>query len=182
MKSYLKFLSRNKLYTAIEAVGLIVSLAFVIIIACYTWQQFSVSREAPDHKRIYALTTGQGDWLSAWPGELALVQDRIPDVEMGGRVNMYGTSASFDGRRVPGTSTLYEVDPEIFELLPQTFLSGGVETLNDRNQVILSESFASKISPDMDPVGKTIVIRNDTCVIGGILRVPEHSILKESDI
>ena len=33
MKSYLKFLSRNKLYTAIEAVGLAVSLAFVIIIA-----------------------------------------------------------------------------------------------------------------------------------------------------
>jgi len=27
MKSYLKFLSRNKLYTVIEAVGLIVSLA-----------------------------------------------------------------------------------------------------------------------------------------------------------
>ena len=33
MKSYLKFLSRNKLYTAIEAVGLIVSLAFVVIIS-----------------------------------------------------------------------------------------------------------------------------------------------------
>ena len=30
MKSYLKFLSRNKLYTAIEAVGLIVSLACVL--------------------------------------------------------------------------------------------------------------------------------------------------------
>ena len=28
MKSYLKFLSRNKLYTAIEAVGLAVSLAY----------------------------------------------------------------------------------------------------------------------------------------------------------
>ena len=32
MKSYLKFLSRNKLYTAIEFVGLAVSLAFVILI------------------------------------------------------------------------------------------------------------------------------------------------------
>ena len=32
MKSYLKFLSRNKLYTAVEAVGLVVCLAFVIII------------------------------------------------------------------------------------------------------------------------------------------------------
>ncbi len=29
MKSYLKFLSRNKLYTAIEFIGLAVSLAFV---------------------------------------------------------------------------------------------------------------------------------------------------------
>ena len=40
MKSYLKFLSRNKLYTAIEAVGLAVSLAFVIIIGSYVWQQY----------------------------------------------------------------------------------------------------------------------------------------------
>lgn len=31
MKSYLRFLSRNKLYTAIELVGLSISLAFVIL-------------------------------------------------------------------------------------------------------------------------------------------------------
>ena len=31
MKTYLKFLSRNKLYTAIEFIGLSVALAFVII-------------------------------------------------------------------------------------------------------------------------------------------------------
>ena len=39
MKSYLRFLSRNKLYTAIMVVGLSVSLAFVIIMGCFTWQQ-----------------------------------------------------------------------------------------------------------------------------------------------
>ena len=53
MKSYLKFLSRNKLYTAIEAVGLAVSLAFVIIIGSYVWQQFAVTREHPDRERVY---------------------------------------------------------------------------------------------------------------------------------
>ena len=47
MKSYLKFLSRNKLYTAIEAVGLAVSLAFVIIIGSYVVQQFEVKYENP---------------------------------------------------------------------------------------------------------------------------------------
>ncbi len=76
MRSYLKFLSRNKMYTAIEAAGLIVSLAFVVIIACYTWQQFSTAREAVDHQRIYALSGGQ-EYLSAWPGELSVVMDRV---------------------------------------------------------------------------------------------------------
>lgn len=33
MKSYLKFLSRNKFFTAVEAVGLVVSLAFVRLTA-----------------------------------------------------------------------------------------------------------------------------------------------------
>ena len=181
MKSYLKFISRNKLYTAIQAVGLIVSLAFVIIIFCYTWQQLSITREAPDYKRLYALTSGQ-DWLSANPGEMALVLDRVPDVEAAGRINMYGAAATFNGQRAPGNPDVYEVDPEIFEFLPQTFLAGDERVLNDKSQVILGEKFAKKLSPDMDPVGKTIIIRSDTCVIGGILRTPERSVLREADI
>ena len=181
MKSYLKFLSRNKLYTAIEAVGLIVSLAFVIVIFCYTWQQLAITREAPDYKRLYALTTGR-EWFSAWPGEMAAVQDRVPDVEAAGRINMTGTAVTFNGQRAPGNPDVYEVDPEIFEFLPQTFLSGDERVLLNRDQVILGETFAKKLSPDMDPVGKTLIIRNDTCVIGGILRVPERSLLKEADI
>ena len=83
MKSYLKFLSRNKLYTAIEAVGLAVSLAFVIVIFCYAWQQLAVTRQARDYKRLYALTTGQ-EWFYAFPGEMAVVKDQIPDVDAAG--------------------------------------------------------------------------------------------------
>ena len=169
------------MYTTIEAAGLIVSLAFVVIIACYTWQQFSTAREAIDHQRIYALSGGQ-EYLSAWPGELSVVMDRVPDVEAGGRVSDFGTSAIFNGQRVQGSVDLYEIDPEIFEFIPQTFISGSPDVLKDRNQVILGESFANKISPDMDPVGKTIIVRNDTCVVGGILKETDRSILNGSDI
>ena len=184
MKSYLKFLSRNKLYTAIEAVGLIVSLAFVIIIFCYTWQQFAITREAPDYKRVYALTNGRQDYFYAWPGEMAVVQDRVPDIETAGRIEEFGSAVLFNGEQIPGTSKVYDIDPEMFDFLPQTFLAGDADVLRDKSQVILGESFAKTISPDMDPVGKTIIIRgrNDTCVVGGILRAPERSILKEGDI
>ncbi|MBP3257871.1 MAG: hypothetical protein J6M23_07770, partial [Bacteroidales bacterium] len=75
MKSYLKFLSRNKLYTAIEAVGLAVSLAFVIIIGSYVWQQYAVMWENPDRERVYvpgtpgfpALTYGFPDAIGDIP-------------------------------------------------------------------------------------------------------------------
>ena len=53
MKSYLKFLSRNKLYTAIEAVGLAVSIAFVILIGSYVVQQYGVAHESPEWKRTF---------------------------------------------------------------------------------------------------------------------------------
>ena len=53
MRSYLKFLSRHKLYTFIEAVGLAISLAFVILIGNYAWQQWAVTRENPDRENIY---------------------------------------------------------------------------------------------------------------------------------
>ena len=42
MKTFLKFLSRNKLYTAIEAVGLAVSLAFVLIIGTSLYDQYRI--------------------------------------------------------------------------------------------------------------------------------------------
>ena len=55
MKSYLKFLSRNKLYTAIEAVGLVVSLAFVIVIGSSLRDQLTIAREVPGGKNLYIL-------------------------------------------------------------------------------------------------------------------------------
>ena len=59
MRSFLRFISRNKLYSAIEAVGLSVSLAFVIIIFCFVTEQMNIPRENPDYKNIYAMGTNE---------------------------------------------------------------------------------------------------------------------------
>ena len=44
MKSYLRFLGRNKLYTAIEVVGLSLALAFVIVLSSYIVNDMSVNK------------------------------------------------------------------------------------------------------------------------------------------
>ena len=44
--TYLKFLSRNKLYTFIEVFGLSVALGFVILLASYARTEFSVEPDS----------------------------------------------------------------------------------------------------------------------------------------
>ena len=73
MKSYLKFLSRNKLYTAIAAVGLAVSLAFVILIGSYVVQQYDVAHESPEWKRTFVLGTNEFLGLTYWDKSLRLL-------------------------------------------------------------------------------------------------------------
>ena len=182
MKSYFKFLSRNKLYVAIEALGLIVSLAFVIVISCYTWQQFAVTREANDYQRLYSLNMGREDELLATPGEMGLVLDRVPDVEAAGRIECFGTKVVYENNELPGYSHICVIDPVIFDFFSFDFVSGSKEVLNDKSQVIIEESYARKISPDIDPVGRTIIVNRDTCTIGGIIRADDHSILEKHEI
>ena len=47
IKSYITFLSRNKVYTAINVFGLSVSLMFVMLIGVYVWQEYSVDGVMP---------------------------------------------------------------------------------------------------------------------------------------
>ena len=72
MKSYLKFLSRNKLYTAIEAVGLAVSLAFVILIGSYVVQQYRMAHENPAWVSFPCLTLYFSFFFSQQPGATTL--------------------------------------------------------------------------------------------------------------
>ncbi len=42
MRSFFRFLSRNKLYTLINIAGLVVSLMFIILMGDNTWRQYSI--------------------------------------------------------------------------------------------------------------------------------------------
>ena len=111
MKSYLKFLSRNKLYTAIEAVGLAVSLAFVIIIGRYVWQQYAVTREIPDHERIFV--PGIPGYAGLTYGFRDAVSD-IPEIELISNVSRM----TFRGLRNEDVEGL-GVDQNFFAICPQ---------------------------------------------------------------
>ena len=124
MSSYLKFLSRNKLYTIIEAIGLAVSLAFVIIIGSYAWQQYSITRESPDRKNIYCF--GMPGYLGLTYAFVDEVSDRVPEVELAVR---YCNEANPPSMLVEGEEvevSCAAVSKEFFTMFPYfKFVEGG---------------------------------------------------------
>ena len=175
MKSYLKFLSRNKLYTAIEAVGLAVSLAFVIIIGSYVWQQYAVTWENPDRERVYvpgtpgfpALTYGFPDAIGD-----------IPEIESISRMCNVVVHPVIRGENTEAESV--GVEPAFFEICPQfRFVEGSADVLSAPTNAILSASFARKHSLS---VGDALDISGSSYVVGAILEDLKGTVIKPYDI
>ena len=161
MNSYLKFLSRNKLYTAIETVGLAVSLAFVILIGSYVVQQYEVAHESPDWKRTFVLGSDEFLGLTYWDKEE--LEMNIPEVEAATRAAMLWQPLIREGNELFPCSGM-ETDADFFKVFPQyRLVEGSVEDFVGKDDVLISESLARKIA---DRVG------ND--IIGQIINVDEQ--------
>ena len=81
MKSYLRFLSRNKLYTAIEVVGLSLALAFLIVLGSILIEKSQVNDDIKYADEIYSLaTTGEYASIGHY-GSVGSFLDQIPMVK-----------------------------------------------------------------------------------------------------
>ena len=175
MKSYLKFLSRNKLYTAIEAVGLAVSLAFVIIIGSYVWQQFAVTREHPDRERIYV--PGMPDFPALTYGFPDVIAD-LPEIEAVSRLCAVRVYPVIRGESVEAESA--GVEPTFFEICPQfRFVEGSADVLSAPSNIIITASFAGKHNLS---VGDALEISEGSYVVGAILEDLNGTVIKPYEI
>ena len=175
MRSYLKFLSRNKLYTAIEAVGLAVSLAFVIIIGSYVWQQFAVTWENPDRERVYV--PGTPGFPALTYGFPEAIGD-IPEIESVSRMCNVVVHPVIRGEDTDAESV--GVEPAFFEICPQfRFVEGSADVLSAPTNVILSASFARKNNLSM---GDALDISGSSYVVGAILEDLKGTVIKPYDI
>ena len=152
MKSFLKFLSRNKLYTAIEAVGLAVSLAFVILIGSYVVQQYQVAHESPEWKRTFVL--GNDDFLGLTYWDKEELEMNIPEVQAATHVAMLWQPVIQNGEQ-PIQGSGIETDADFFSVFPEYHLrEGSLEDFVGKDDILISASFAQKINAQVGQVVK----------------------------
>ena len=185
MSSYLKFLSRNKLYTAIEAVGLIVSIAFVILIGNEVYQQYSVAYGNPYRNRVYAV--GNQDYMSLSWWDKGVFEDKLPEAETVARISGSDNDGYIIlGDEQPVSAVITEADPEIFVLFPSlTLIDGSMDEFRIKGHCLISESLANRAF-NGDAVGKSIKItyfdEKIESTVCGIFKDSKNSMMPRTEV
>ena len=182
MKSYLKFLSRNKLYTAIEAAGLIVSLAFVLLTGHFVWQQRQMTRNAPDYEDVYTFhrTMGTRSGIGHSWGLAYQARESIPEVEQAAmfwRALDDEDTVEVGGQKYHVGS--FMVGGDFFDIFPAEFDYGGPEVLLDASNAIVSRSFANRLGGAEQAIGRVI---DGELTIAAIIKETPNPIFGDVDV
>ena len=167
MNSYLKFLSRNKLYTAIEAVGLIVSLAFVILIGSYVRQQWKTAHGAPEWKHYYDVSASPNSLDMTQFGLASLIKENVPGVDRASTLGIGVVAGTVDD--TPVDDLMWVVEPDYFAMFPVQWVRGSAEDLRGGG-IAISESKARELDIGRDIIGRTLNNYDDTLTIRAVYR------------
>ncbi len=168
MNTYFKFLSKNKLYAAIEAFGLSVALGFIILLASYARTEFSVGARQPLSRQLYAV--GMGNCVGMTYGTAEEFFPSVPEITSWTRMGVYGDADVIVNEDYYAAKAVC-VDTNFLQLFDYR-LSGCDRNciLSGRNDVILSEKFAHKAFGSSDPVGRSIEIGRDKFTVTGVIQ------------
>ncbi len=164
MKSYFKFLSRNKAYTFINIAGLVVSLMFIILMGDYTWRQYSIDSWHENADRIYLM--GSNEDFFMWPQVAGEVKELCPEIEktccvmsQNGRIK-YGQRETMAKESDYGNILL--VDSTFFHFFSFPLVQGNPHTVLDApDKCVVTESLARQLFGDKNPIGETLQIVGD---------------------
>ncbi|MFV0268150.1 MAG: ABC transporter permease [Draconibacterium sp.] len=183
LKSFIKHLSKNKLYTFVTVFGFAVSLMFVVLISAYIRQETSVDRFHKNKDRLFRLVNEGQSGFGATIGEK--IKNTVPEVESYTRIFYYKsffTPGKGDEKKINANVLL--TDSTFFNMFSFKLLEGTPEeVLKTRNSAVLTRQYARALFGDNSPIGKQIKSSSGTMLqITGIADVfPENTQFRACD-
>ncbi|MEO5494617.1 MAG: ABC transporter permease [Sphingomonas sp.] len=185
----LRALAKNRVYAAINIVGLAIGLAACLIILTFVRYEFSYDAWLPNVENTYQfqtvyLPTPSGgasgtSQTTAYVATKALKKD-FPQIDEVVWLSSQKPVIIQDG--VPGAAEkAYITDGPLFDVLRVPFAYGDSKTaLNDPHSLVLSETEARTRYGNVNPVGKTLTVLNfntksDYRVTGVFKDLPKNS-------
>ena len=184
MKSFWNFLKKNKLYGAVNLVGLTVSMAFVLLLAVYIQRQLSTDSFQQNADRIYVIANEDNVTMGYWLDKH--LKNNFPEIEKGCCVANIASAAAFNinGERVYGSTMA--ADSTFFEMFSYDLVKGNkADWRVSWDRCMVSEEFANANFGEKDPIGQIIQFNYEgsfPLTVCGIYKDFGNSILKAPDV
>ncbi len=165
-KNYFKIAYRNitrqKIYSTINILGLSIGLSFCILIYLYISNELSYDNFHEKAERIFAVVgednfhKSKGVWSTVSMGPA--LEETFPEIDCVVRWNSMFQGTVRYQNKVFNEFVVF-TDPEFFEVFSFKLISGDPTTvLNRTDSIVLTESTAEKYYGENDPIGKILSI------------------------
>jgi len=191
IKTALRNLRKNKLYTGVNLLCLAVGMACCMLIAIYVKDEWSFNSFHANYKNIYRI-----NWISkrdnkvmayaTTPAPLGLaMKQEIPQIKQLARI--YQRGGDMEGKNAgtgvtPATRfherEVYFADQSFFSVFSVEFLKGSpTGALTAPNSLVLTEEMAHKYFGDANPVGRLLLYDTKTLlqVSAVVKKLPANS-------
>ncbi len=188
IKNYLitaiRELRKRKFYTAINILGLSVSLTAAILIIFWVQDEQSFDKFHPNYEAIYTVNSHldpehNGAIWGITPGPIGNYAKNAPDVEFATRVSQdYNVTLVNDKLKRPVTDmSIYYVDGSFFNMFHFPLQEGSLVGFQENyKQALVTASTAEKLFSSQQAIGKTFRYGADLFTVAGILKdVPQNS-------
>ncbi len=162
----LRNLYKNRVYAAINILGMGIAIA-VCIVAYFNFSfDYNFDRQHKNFNEIYRLISvrdmeGRSQEYGLVPAALTLeIKDEVPGLKDITRI-FRSYSPVKHGKEVFNRSISY-VDPSFFNIFTIPLIEGNSESLAERNNILISESFSKTLFGDNSPLGKSVSVINDS--------------------
>lgn len=192
LKNYFKIawrnLLRNKVYSAINIVGLATGISACILIFFYVKDELTYERHFTHSDRIYRVVTDlqvqdQQDKFARSPAPLAAaLQQHYPEIQKVARLLPIGKQTVWIEGQAFNEEDIYFADSTFFDLFSFEFLTGNPHTaLQNPKTVVISEKLAQKyFGSAADALGQVLQFSKNAHVVTGVYRDAGHSHIKAS--
>ncbi len=183
MKSFWNFLKKNKLYGAINLVGLTVSMAFVLLLAVYIQRQLSTDSFQENADRVFVIGNDDRVTMGYWLDKH--LKNNFPEIEKGCCVANVASADAFTigGELVYGSTMA--ADSTFFEMFSYDLVEGNkADWRVSWDRCMVSREFANVHFGDKDPIGQVVTYNNGNyqLTVCGIYEDFGNSILKAPDV
>jgi len=183
LKLAIRNLIKNKLYSAINIVGLAVGLCAFTFILLFVNDELSYDKHFTDSDRIYRISGvydqgGNANVLSAETtyGLAPILNANFPEMEVTARVDFMSGLVSVGDQRL-WQDHVALVDSSFFDLFSVQLLKGYVnKALHEPTNVILSASAAQKHFGSENPIGQVLAFQDVEFKVAAVIDdLPEQT-------